>query len=233
MINFSYTSNFVKWHVDSYVHTPDNLQSFRGIVLIDVSTVVWKRCNLWVWHEYLFSITTRLFFIGSCIGKIIDFPSWFWCKRNETFHVSSLKTYRHIHTVVVLKQMLILSRHNCNAIYRNSDKAHIFCSALLFQHALWSLVCQIDLELQLILWKQLRVPFQKKERRNEQKHKFIRSHHSTFFLKYHLFVAKHASILSTHFFFIVVSNFSFGMCGFPGSPSHLFRSSNCIVHVST
>ncbi len=32
--------------------------------------------------------------------------------------------------------MLILSRRICNAIYRNSEKVHVFCSALPLQQAL-------------------------------------------------------------------------------------------------
>ncbi len=59
------------------------------------------------------------------------------------------------------------------------------------------------------------------KKKKEQKFKFIHSHHPHFprpfihltfsFSKYHLFVAKHASILSTHFF-MAVSNSSFGIC---------------------
>ncbi len=39
-------------------------------------------------------------------------------------------------TKVVPKLVLILSRQTCNTICRNSNKAHVFCSALSFQQAL-------------------------------------------------------------------------------------------------
>ncbi len=123
-------------------------------------------------------------------------------------------------TKVVPKLVLILSRQTRNAIYCNSNKAHILCSTLLFQQAFMMSVCQIDLELQLVLWKQLHVPLQKKKRQ-----KWTKTHiysltpssiagtiHLTFsFSKYHLFAVKYISILSTHFF-MVVSNSSFRMC---------------------
>ncbi len=49
------------------------------------------------------------------------------------------------------KLVLILSRQTCNSIYWNSNKAHMFRSLLSSQKALWVSVCQIDLELQLVL----------------------------------------------------------------------------------
>ncbi len=38
-------------------------------------------------------------------------------------------------TKVVPKLMLIHFGQTCNSIYQNSDKAHVFCSALTFQQA--------------------------------------------------------------------------------------------------
>ncbi len=71
----------------------------------------------------------------------------------------------------------------------------------------WTSVCQIDLELQLVLWKQLCVLFKKKEKWTKvQIYSFTSSslsvdiHVTFFFSKYRLFAATHAFILSTHFF---------------------------------
>ncbi len=57
--------------------------------------------------------------------------------------------------------MLILPGRTCNAIYRNSDEAYVFYGAYFFNRRPRASVCQIDLELQLVLRKQLPIPFQK------------------------------------------------------------------------
>ncbi len=102
-------------------------------------------------------------------------------------------------------------------------------------------VHQMDLELQLVLWKQLHEPFQK----ILKKIQIYSPHHSYFlrpvhlicsFSKYHLFAVKDSTILSTHFLMLLqtassecVQRFS----GFPGSPGHLFGNSSHAIHVST
>ncbi len=59
-----------------------------------------------------------------------------------------------IYTTVVPKLVLILSGRTCNDIYWNSDEVNIFCSVFTFPRSTQISVCRIDLELQLILWKQ-------------------------------------------------------------------------------
>ncbi len=63
-------------------------------------------------------------------------------------------------------------------------------------------VCQMDLELKLVLWKQLRVPSKKSKENNKWKHKFIHLYHPHLGCTFDIFSSKyckHASILSTHF----------------------------------
>ncbi len=71
-------------------------------------------------------------------------------------------------TGVVPKPVLILSGWTCNAIFRNSDKAHVFCSVLCFQQTLTD-VCTSDKS-------QVTAGFVKTVARTSQKkrkHKFI------------------------------------------------------------
>ncbi len=94
--------------------------------------------------------------------------------------------------------MLVLSIQTCKTIYRYYVVHYISTS-----------VHQIDLDLQLVLWKQLCVLLQKKDRKKWTKIQIFslttfslsKAVHLTFsFSKYHLYVAKHAFIFSTHFF---------------------------------
>ncbi len=100
-------------------------------------------------------------------------------------------------------------------------------------------LCEIDLELQLVWWKQLCIPLQKKKFKKWKKiqiysltsFSFSETVHLTIsFLKYRPFAAKHASILSTHFlnggFKPLLWN------AFLGSSRHLFQSSSHSVHIS-
>ncbi len=62
-----------------------------------------------------------------------------------------------IYTRVVPKLVFSLSGWTCNAICQNSDEAHIVVQYLSNKHSR-TCVCRINLELQLVLWKQLQVP---------------------------------------------------------------------------
>ncbi len=140
----------------------------------------------------------------------------------------------------------LLSRRTCNTICQNSDKAHVFCRALPFQQASTNIcIHQVHLKLQLILWKQLCICAysKKKETKKMNENKFIHSrylylprpHLTFYFSKYHPFVPKHASILSSYFlwWFQTPSECAQKSSGFLGSPWHLFRSSSHTVHISS
>ncbi len=62
--------------------------------------------------------------------------------------ITSIQLLNNINTRVVPKLVLTFFIRICNAIYRNSEKVHVFCSSLSFQKHLWTYVFQVDLELQ-------------------------------------------------------------------------------------
>ncbi len=111
-------------------------------------------------------------------------------------------------TRVVPKLMLLLSGWTCNAIYRNSDKAHVFCSAWSFQQASTDVCMSSRSRVTAGFVKTVACtpPKKGKKKINENTNLFthifltFRGHTFTFSIsKYHSSAAKHASILSRPF----------------------------------
>ncbi len=118
----------------------------------------------------------------------------------------------------VLKLVLILSERTCNAVYWNSDEAHVFCSVLPFQQAPMDVStskrCQVTDSFVKTAVQTLPKKGKKKWTKTQiyslTLSSLYETIHMTFpFLKYHLFAAKHASIRSIHFLNV---NFKHHLC---------------------
>ncbi len=132
------------------------------------------------------------------------------------FAVLELKLQNLNVTRVVPKPVLILSRRTWNAIYWNSDKAHVFCSTLPFQQAPTDICMSNRSPVTAGIVKTVVcIPSKRRKEKNEWKHKFIHSHHPHFPRLYiwH-FLSQNAVHLQLNRppFFMVVSNSPFGMC---------------------
>ncbi len=108
----------------------------------------------WHWQFSDFNFPTKILFVKKFFYLVIDYnetetpllrkSSYFF--REEKFHASSwyiwhfylnkivmwiiiefnlLKIFTYVHTRVVLKLVLTLSRYTCNTIYRNSHEVHV------------------------------------------------------------------------------------------------------------
>ncbi len=112
--------------------------------------------------------------------------------------------------MIVPKLVLILSGRICNAIYRNYDKAHIFCSALSLTST-----CERPYIKQISSYSwfsENSCTYRSKKRKGKEWTKtqiysltspsLSEAIHLTYsFSKYRMFAAKHATNLSNHFFY--------------------------------
>ncbi len=149
-------------------------------------------------------------------------------------------------TGVVPQLVLILSGSTCNAIYRNSDEAYVFCSTLPFQQTpRYDCMSNRSRVTHGFVKTVVRTPPKKAKKKwtktqiySLTSSSLSKAVHWTFsFSKYHPFAAKHAFILSTYillwWFQIILLESVQRSFGSPGSPKHLFCCSSHAVHVST
>ncbi len=121
-----------------------------------------------------------------------------------------VKSQKSLYTRTVPKLVFILSRQACNAIYRNSDKAFVFCSAFPFQQAPVDNYVSIRYRVIAGFVKTVACTPPKKGKKKMYENRSIFIHiilpfqgyiFDILFLEIPSVCTKHASILSTLFFF--------------------------------